>query len=102
MEKQVILYNLAKGMTDEKYREYVLGDKGPLIESLSSVKKYELLKIVHSQSGNIPYNYVGIMEVSSLEDFAKNDVPSDKFKGFEQKWLPMVSDVVILSGFKLY
>lgn len=102
MEKQVILYNLAKGITDEKYREYVLNDKGPLIESLSSVNKYELLKIVHSQTGNIPYNYVGIMEVSSLEQFVQKDAPSDKFKGFEQKWLPMVSDVVILSGIKVY
>jgi hypothetical protein len=102
MEKQIILYNLAKGVTDEKYKEYVLTDKGPLIESLSSVNKYELWKIVHAQSGNIPYNYVGIMEVSSLEQFAQKDVPSDKFKGFEKKWLPMVSDVHILSGIKIY
>lgn len=102
MEKQIILYNLAKGMTDEKYKEYVLDDKGPLIESLSTVNKYELWKIVHAKSGIIPYNYVGIMEVSSVNQFGLKDVPTAKFQGFESKWLPMVSDVHILSGIKIY
>lgn len=102
MEKQIILYNLAKGMTDEKYKEYVTSEKGALMQSFSTVQKYELVKIVHSQSGNIPYNYVGIMDVSSLEQFAQKDAPSPKFQGFIQKWQPMVSDVLILSGIKIY
>ena len=102
MEKQIILYNLAKGITDDKYKEYVLQEKGSLMESFSTVQKYELWKIVHSQSGNIPYYYVGLMDVTSLEQFAQKDAPSPKFQGFLQKWQPMVSDVHILSGIKIY
>jgi hypothetical protein len=102
MEKQVILYNLAKDMTEEKYKEYVLNEKGALMESFPTVQKYELLKIVRSESGNIPYNYVGIVDVSSLQQFGQQDAPSPKFQGFLQKWQPMVSDVLILSGIKIY
>jgi hypothetical protein len=42
------------------------------------------------------------MAVNSLEQFDQKDVPTAKFQGFEQKWLPMVSDVQILSGIKIY
>lgn len=102
MEKQIILYNLAKGVTEEKYHEYVLKEKGPLLESLSTVQKYELLKVVHSESGKIPYNYIGILDVSSLEQFGQKDAPTPKFQGFLQKWGPMATDVLMLAGIKIY
>ena len=66
MAKEIILYNLASGVTDEQYLEYVTKEKGPLLESLSSVKKFELVKIINSAAGDIPYKYVGILEVDSL------------------------------------
>lgn len=102
MEKQIILYNLASHMTDEKYKEYVTKDKGPLLESLSSAKKYELVKIMQADAGKIPYNYVGMLTVSSMNQFYQNDAPSAKFQDFLKKWQPMVSDVLILSGIQIY
>jgi hypothetical protein len=102
MEKQIVLYNLAKHMTGEKYKEYVLNDKGPLMESLSTVKKYELVKITQSDAGKIPYQYVGIVNVSSLSQFAQNDAPTQKFQDFLKKWQPAVTDVLMLSGIQVY
>jgi hypothetical protein len=102
MEKQIILYNLKEPCTDEKYQNYVNDEKGPLIESLSTVKKYELVKIAQSDSGTIPYNYVGIVSVSSLSQFAQQDVPSQKFQDFLRKWEPAVKDVLMISGFQVY
>ena len=102
MEKQIILYNLREPCTDEKYKNYVINEKGPLIESLSTVKKYELVRITQSDSGAIPYNYIGIVNVSSLDQFAQKDAPSQKFQDFLKKWQPAVKDVLMLSGFQIY
>ena len=39
MAKEIILYNLADNVTDDQYKEYVKNEKGPILESLSSVEK---------------------------------------------------------------
>ena len=51
MAKQIILYNLAAHVTEEQYKEYVENEKGPLLDSLSSVRKFELVKIVAAMTG---------------------------------------------------
>ena len=102
MAKQIILYNLAKHVTDAEYKEYVTNEKGPLLESLSSVKKFELVKIIGSASGEIPYKYVGILHIKSLDEFNKKDAPSPKFQGFMKKWQTMVSNFHILAGEEVY
>jgi len=102
MAKEIILYNLAEHVTDEEYKEYVINEKGPLLESLSSVKKFELVKITGSASGEIPYKYVGILHVSSLDEFYQKDAPSPKFQGFMKKWQTMVSNFHILAGEEVY
>jgi hypothetical protein len=102
MAKDIILYNLAPHVTDEEYLEYVTKEKGPLLESLPSIKKYELVKISGSAAGEIPYKYIGIAHLTSLEEFRQNDAPSQKFQDFFAKWKPMVSDFHILSGEEIY
>ena len=102
MAKQIILYSLAPQVTDEQYLEYVTKEKGPLLESLSSVKKFELIKVAPSPSGQAPYQYVGILHLSSLADFYQKDAPSPKFQQFMQKWQPMATHVQMLAGEEIY
>ncbi|MCK4273889.1 MAG: hypothetical protein KAW90_03275 [Dehalococcoidales bacterium] len=102
MAKEIILYNLAEHVTDEQYKDYVINEKGPLLESLSSVKKFEMVKITGAVMGEIPYKYVGIMHLTSLDDFYKKDAPSQKFQDFQTKWQTMVSDFHILFGEEIY
>ena len=103
MAKQIILYNLAPHATDEEYKEYVLKEKGPLLDSLSSVKKFELAKITGSMKGDIPSKYVGILHIFNLDDFHQKDAPSQKFQDFAAKWSTMVSpDFHTLSGEEIY
>jgi len=102
MAKEIILYNLAAHVTDEQYKDYVTNEKGPLLTSLESVQKFELVKITGSVSGEIPYKYVGIMHLKSLDDFYQKDAPSQKFKDFQAKWQTMVSDFHILFGEEIY
>ena len=102
MPKEIILYNLADNVTDEAYKEYVVNEKGPLLESLSSVKKFQLVRIKSSASGEIPYQYVGILDVTSLDEFYQKDAPSPKFQDFMKKWQPMAKNFVIMAGEEVY
>jgi hypothetical protein len=102
MAKEIILYNLASHVTDEQYLDYVTREKGPILEGLSSVRRFELVKISGSASGQVPYKYIGILDVDSLADFYKNDAPSPTFQGFMQKWRTMVADFHILAGEEIY
>jgi hypothetical protein len=100
--KQIILYNLAPHVTDEEYQVYVDNEKGPLLDSLESVKKFELVKVGGSMSGQIPYKYIGIMHLTSLDDFLQKDANSEAFRTFQATWSAMVSDFHILAGEEIY
>ena len=102
MAKEIILYNLADHVTDEEFKDYVTKDKGPLIESLPSVKKYTLVKITKSPTGEIPYKYVGIVDITSVDDFLQKDAQSQKYQDFRTKFQTMVSDFKILFGEEIY
>ena len=102
MAKQIILYNLAKHVTDEAYKEYVIKEKGPFLESLPSVKKFELVKITGAAAGKIPYRYVGILHVKNLDDFNKKAATSQKFKDFQAKMATMLADEQMLFGEEIY
>ncbi len=102
MAKRIILYNLAEHMTDEKFKEYVTKEKGPLIESLPSVKKYELVKITGAMGGKIPFKYVGIVHLTSLDEFDQKAAKTQKYQDFLKKFGPMAKDMVMLSGEEIY
>ena len=73
MAKEIILYNLAPHVTDEEFKRYVDEEKGPYIDSLPSVDKYELVKITDSRSGVIPFRYVGIVHLNPVYDAGRHD-----------------------------
>ncbi len=102
MAKRIILYNLAEHMTDEAFKEYVTSEKGPLIESLPSVKKYELVRITGAAAGEIPYKYIGIVHVTSIEEFNEKAAKTPEYQEFLKKFGPMVSDLQMLSGEEIY
>jgi hypothetical protein len=102
MAKEIILYNLAENVTDEEYKDYVTREKGPLLESLPSVKKYEVVRIKGAATGEIPYNYVGIIHVSNLDEFYQKDKKTQKFQDFLNKLMPMLKNIHILYGEEIY
>jgi uncharacterized protein (TIGR02118 family) len=102
MAKRIILYNLADNVTDEEFKKYVVSEKGPLIDSLPSVKKYELVKITGSTSGDIPYQYCGIVHVTSIDEFNQKAAVTPEYQQFLQKFGPMAKDMLMLSGEEIY
>ena len=53
-------------------------------------------------SGEIPYEYVGIMHIDNMDEFMSKDAPSKKFQDFIAKWQPMVSGAQTLIGEEIY
>lgn len=102
MDKEIILYNLAPGVTDEQFKEYVDTEKGPYIDSLPSVEKYELVKITDSRSGVIPFKYVGIVHLKSLDDFKSRDTQTDEYRAFSAKMASMTSEIHVTFGEQIH
>ena len=102
MPKKIILYNLADNVTDKEFKEYVTREKGPLISSLPGVKKYELVKVTGAMGGKIPYKYVGIVHVTSLEEYDQKATKTQKYQDFLKKFGPMAKDLIMLSGEEVY
>ena len=102
MPKEIILYNLADSVTDEQYKAFVKAEKGPTLESLPSVKKYELVRIKGAKTGEVPFNYVGILHVESLDEFYEKGAPSQKFQDLMAKMMPMFKNIHILYGEEIY
>lgn len=101
MPKELILYNLASEVTDEEYAQYVKEKKGPFFNSLSAVNKFSLIKIIASQKGEIPYHYLGIVDISSLEEW-RETASSEAFGEFFREWVTKVSEFHILTGEEIF
>ncbi len=102
MAKRIILYNLADGVTEKQYEEYVHKEKGPLLESLPTVTKYELVKITGSMMGKIPYKYVGILHAGNLKEMDEKATQMKRFQDFQVKIRTLLKDVITLTGEEIY
>ena len=114
MPKHIILYNLKDGVTDEDYRSWCETFKGPLLVSLSASKSFTLVKMFGGIKGDgrtpqppgetpPPFKYIGILDVTNLED-SKKDTETPAFKeDFFPKWLSeWVADFYVLVGDEVY
>ena len=114
MAKEIILYNLKDSVTDEDYKKWVEEYKGPLLIGLNSTKSFTLVKMLGGRKGNgqegvppeetkSPYKYIGIMDLSGLEEW-KKDSASKAFKDeFFPKWFSnWVKDFYVLAGEEVY
>jgi len=80
MAKQFILYNLKDDVKEEDFEKWVNEFKGPLIAGLSAVNRYALTKVggaLKAEGGppgpaETPYKFVGVVDLTSFEDYAKD------------------------------
>jgi hypothetical protein len=102
MPIEIILYNLAPDVSDEQFREYVDSEKAAYIESLPSVDRYELVKVTESRSGVIPFKYVGIVHLNSLEGFKERDSQTDEYRAFSAKMAGLTSEIHVTFGERIH
>jgi hypothetical protein len=113
MAKEIILYNLRDDVKEKDYVKWCEDYKGPLLIGLPGSKSFTLLKMMGGVQGNgqkgsppsptkPPFNYIGILDATSLEELGKSR-ESKAFKEFSSQWLSKwVADFYILGGIELY
>ena len=110
MPKLLIMYNLKDDLKEEDFIKWVHEFKGPFVTGLSAVKSYPLTKVhgaVKSEGGppgpaEPPYRIVGIVDVTSFEDYAKDqETPAYKedFAPAMNKW---VKNMMILRAGEIF
>lgn len=102
MAKEIILYNLKPDVTDEQFKAYVDNEKGPFIDGLPSVDKYELVRLDSSPTGGVPFKYVGIVTLNSLDDFRNRDTKTEEYKAFTAKMASLTSELHITFGEEIH
>jgi hypothetical protein len=113
MAKEIILYNLRGDVKEEDYVQWCECYKGPLLLGLPGSRSFTLLKVMGGVQGDgqkgsppsptkPPFNYVGILDVTSLEEWGRSR-ESEAFKVFLSQWLSKwAADFYILGGIELY
>ena len=114
MPKEIILYNLRGDVKEEDYVKWCESYKGPLLIRQPASKSFTLLKVMGGMTGNgqegkppepttPPYNYIGILDVTSLEEHGKvregKEFKEEFFPQWFSKW---VADFYVLGGVELY
>ena len=114
MAKAIILYNMRDDVKEEDYVKWCEDYKGPLLLGLAPAKSFTLLKMMGGMQGNgqkgnppnptkSPFNYIGILDVTSLEDWGKaRESKAYKEEFFPQWFSKWVTDFYLLGGIELY
>jgi len=110
MAKLFILYNLKDDVNEEDFDKWVNEFKGPLISGLSAVNNYTLTKVggaMKAEGGppgpvESPYRFVGIVDVTSFEDYAKDQETPAYKEEFMPKFMQWVKSVLILRAEELF
>ena len=115
MAKEIILYNLRDDVKGEDYIKWCESYKGPLLVGLNSSKSFTLLRMLGGVRGNgqkgippeetkPPYKFIGIMDVTSIEDWKKATAASKVFtEEFRPQWFSKwAGDFYVLNGEEVY
>jgi hypothetical protein len=114
MAKQIILYNLKDSVTEEDYVKWCESFKGPFLLGLDGAKSFTLVKMMGGMKGDgqkgiapvqtaPPYKYIGIFDLSSLEDMARAREKKQFAEEFFSQWFSnWVADFFTLGGVEIY
>jgi hypothetical protein len=114
MAKEIILYNLRADVKEEDYVKWCESYKGPLLLSLPGSKSFTLVKMMGGVTGNgqkghtpgptgSPYQFIGIMDLTSLEEWGKaHETAKFKDEFFSQWFARWVGDFYVLGGVEVY
>ena len=114
MAKNIILYNLKENVSEEDYQKWCETLKGPLLLALNASQSFTLVKMFGGIKGDgrnpgppeetaSPFNYVGILEVTNLDE-AKKDTETQAFREeFFPQWISdWVADYYVIAGVEVY
>lgn len=110
MAKLILLYNLKDEESEEEFEKWVHEYKGPLISGLSAVKRYTLTRVggaMKSEGGppgpvESPYRFAAVVDITSFEDYAKDQQTPAYKDEFMPQFLRKVKDFTILRADEIW
>ena len=110
MARQFILYNLKDDKKEEDFEKWVHEYKGPFIIGLSAVKHYTITKVKRAMEAkggppgpvDSPYQLAAVVELTSLEDYAKLTETQPYKEEFMPQFASRVKDFLILQADEFY
>ena len=110
MAKQFILYNLKDDVTEEDFIKFVNEYKGPFVTGLSAVKRYTLTTVKRAMQAKggppgpvePPYKIAAVVDLTSLEEYAKDQQSQAYQEEFLPKFAKYAQDVLILQADEFY
>ena len=110
MAKQFVLYNLKDDVNEEDFEKWVNEFKGPLISGLNAVKSYTLTKVggaIKAECGppgpvDSPYRFVGVVDLTSLEDYARDQETPVYKEEFMPQFMQRIKNVIILRAEEIF
>ena len=110
MARQFILYNLKDDKKEEDFINWVNEYKGPFIIGLSAVKRYTITKVKRAMQAkggppgpvDSPYQLAAVVELTSLEDYAKHTESQPYKEEFMPQFASWVKDFLILQADEFY
>ena len=110
MARQFVLYNLKDDAKEEDFIKWVNEYKGPFVNGLSAVKHYTITKVkraIQAKGGppgpvDSPYQLAAVVEITSLEDYAKDTETQPYKEEFMPQFAKWVKDFLILQADEFY
>ena len=110
MAKQFILYNLKDDVKEEDFIKWVNEYKGPFVTGLPAVKHYTITTVkraIQAEGGppgpvETPYKLAAVVDLTSLEDYAKDTETAPYKEEFMPQFASWVKDFLILQADEFY
>ena len=98
-----VIYSAKDAKNADDYEKYLKQKKIPLLRSQPMIKSWNVYRIdavLEPAGTQPPYQFVGIGEVSSIEEFAKaNQTP--EMRAFRQEYMAYLDPAKIIGGFTM-
>jgi len=115
MAKQIILFNLREGITEDEYLDWVKNTKAPAQLAVDAGKRFTMVKMLGAEKGapvrgeepqemESPYKYAVIMDVTSLDAWEKGMESSKELsENVFPTWMTKyVADFMAVAGDEVY
>jgi len=101
---------LKDDVTEEDFIKFVNEYKGPFVTGLSAVKRYTLTTVKRAMQAKggppgpveTPYKIAAVVDLTSLEDYAKDQQSQAYQEEFLPKFAKYAKDVLILQADEFY
>lgn len=99
-ERILLLYRLKAGVDRESFERWLRETEQPLVSRLEAIESYAVTRLEEPSVGErpLPYEYVEVLEVRSLEAYRAGVADNPEVAPFLAEWEEYVAEYVVVQG----